>query len=273
MAATKTAAKKPAVPKKNDKPSASDLKASENNHLAKALTAADRERKWAYIRPKNAATLILLDHSGPTPKVLMGKRHEGHKFMPGKFVFPGGRIEANDRKMAAVAPLDPEVSAKLDKRRVRPSPTLARALALAAIRETFEETGLLLGRKTQVDTAKTPAGPWADFVAHGVAPDLSQVRFIARAITPPRRPKRFDTTFLCMDADAIAHRIEGVVGPDTELVELVWVPLQEAQQLDLPPITRVVLEELEKRLEAGMAHALPCPFYYEVSRKWRREEL
>ena len=76
-----------------------------------------------------------------------------------------------------------------------------------------------------------------------------------------------------MDASAIAHRIEGVVTADTELVELVWVPLKEAQHLDLPPITRVVLEELETRQKAGMRNELPCPFYYEVQRKWRREEL
>ncbi len=249
----------------------STAKQSEAHAHTKALTEIDRERKWPNVRPRNAATLILLDHEGPQPKVLMGKRHAGHKFMPGKFVFPGGRIENADRRMAALAELHPTVEEKLLKRRLRPSVSRPRALALAAIRETFEETGILLGRKGAVD--RVPEGPWRDFVGHGVVPDLSEVHFIARAITPPRRPKRFDTTFFSMDASAIAHRIEGVVTADTELVELVWVPLKEAQHLDLPPITRVVLEELETRQKAGMRNELPCPFYYEVQRKWRREEL
>lgn len=249
----------------------SQAKAHTGEAHTRALTEIDRERKWPNLRPRNAATLILLDHEGPVSKVLMGKRHAGHKFMPGKFVFPGGRIENADRRMACLHELNPVVEEKLLKRRLRPSPSRPRALALAAIRETFEETGLLLGRKGQVD--KVPEGPWRDFVGHGIVPDLSDVRFIARAITPPRRPKRFDTTFFSMDATAIAHRIEGVVTSETELVELVWVPLKEAQHLDLPPITRVVLEELETRLGAGMKDELPAPFYYEVQRKWRREEL
>jgi 8-oxo-dGTP pyrophosphatase MutT (NUDIX family) len=246
-------------------------KASSEHEHAKSMTEHDRERKWPNVRPKLAATLILLDHDGPVPKVLMGKRHAGHKFMPGKFVFPGGRIEPGDRKMPALAPLDPTVEAKLAKRRSKPAKSLPRALAMAAIRETFEETGLLLGRKGKVD--KAPPGDWSDFVAHGIAPDLSDVHFIARAITPPKRPKRFDSCFLCLDAKWIAHRVEGVIGPDTELVELVWVPLEEAQKLDLPHITGVVLKELGARLEAGMSHDLPASFYYEVQRKWFREEL
>ena len=75
----------------------------------------------------------------------MGKRHEGHAFMPGKFVFPGGRVEPEDRRMAAAGALDPHVEDKLNLRVPRPSPGFARAIALAAIRETFEETGLAIG--------------------------------------------------------------------------------------------------------------------------------
>ena len=246
-------------------------KASSSHESAKFMTNHDRERKWPNVRPKLAATMILLDHAGPVPKVLMGKRHAGHKFMPGKFVFPGGRIEAADRKMAAAAPLHPKVEEKLGKRRVKQQKSLPRALALAAIRETFEETGLLLGRKGKIDHA--PPGDWSDFVSHGIVPDLSDVHFIARAITPPKRPKRFDSSFLCLDAKWITHRVEGVIGPDTELVELVWVPLKEAQELDLPHITGVVLKELEQRLIDGMSHDLPASFYYEVRRTWFREEL
>ncbi len=57
--------------------------------------------------PKDAATLILLDRSGTVAEGPDGKRHHGHVFMPGKFVFPGGSVDPADRKMTAGAPLDP----------------------------------------------------------------------------------------------------------------------------------------------------------------------
>src|SRR5262249_60673970 len=104
-------------------------------------------------------------------------------------------------------------------------------------------------------------------------PDLGQIHFIARAITPPRRPRRYDTRFLTADASAIAHEIQGVVGPESELVELTWVPIEEATQLDMPTITGIVLEELLARVEAGMGHDLPVPFYFMKDQKFHRELL
>ena len=184
------------------------------------------------VAPRDAATLILLDRTGPVTKVLMGKRHHGHVFLPGKFVFPGGRVDAGDRRMTAASPLDPRAEARLMLRMRRPSAAKARAFALAAIRETFEETGLLLGSKRHPPPA-APAGPWSVFAKAGVHPELAGMHFIARAITPPGRSRRYDTRFFTADASAIADRVEGVVGPDAELVELVWMPLTETRQLEL----------------------------------------
>src|SRR5437763_14349362 len=114
--------------------------------LADEMTRAARDKlKHPVLRPKDAATLILIDRTGATPKVLLGKRHHGHKFMPGKFVFPGGGLEAGDKHMTFARSLDPQAEARLLQRVKRPSAAYARALALAAIRETAEETGLLLG--------------------------------------------------------------------------------------------------------------------------------
>jgi 8-oxo-dGTP pyrophosphatase MutT (NUDIX family) len=240
--------------------------------LAERLTSAERERRWPNVRPRDAATLILLDRSGTVPTVLMGRRHPGHKFMPGKFVFPGGRIEADDRRMTVAGALHPKVEQRLLARVQRPSLQRARALALTAIRETFEETGVMLGTREH-GAPEAPGGPWAAFAEAGIFPDLEALHLVARAITPPRRPKRFDTRFFAADATGIAHRVEGVAGPDAELVEIVWVPLPEARKLDLPTITGVILEELEARLAAGMAPELPVPFYYEVRGQFRREEL
>lgn len=241
--------------------------------LAVKLTSAERERLWPNVRPRDAATLIIIDRTGRQPKVLMGRRHAGHKFMPGKFVFPGGRIEPVDRSMVAAGALAPAVEARLMARVQRPSAQRARALALAAIRETFEETGLLIGTRDYGVPETAPTGPWADFARLGVYPDLESLHFVARAVTPPRRPKRFDTRFFAVDASRIAHRVEGMVTPDSELVELCWVELAKAEKLDLPTITGVVLQELDRRIAGRMAPHLPVPYYYERQGIFRREEL
>jgi 8-oxo-dGTP pyrophosphatase MutT (NUDIX family) len=222
--------------------------------------------------PKDAATLILLDRSGPTPKVLMGRRHHGHVFLPGRFVFPGGAVDPRDRLMPAGTPLDPRAEAKLMRQVKRPTPAKARALALTAIRETFEETGLLLGTRRD-QPPKAPAGPWSAFAEARVHPDLSGIHFIARAITPPRRARRYDTRFFTADASAIAHKVEGVIGPEAELVELVWLPLDETKRLELMAITEMVLETLQEQIAAGFSHDLPVPFYRMMHHKRMREFL
>jgi len=242
------------------------------NLMSERMTAAERDMSFPDSEPRDAATLMLIDRTGSKPKVLLGRRHAAHKFMPGKFVFPGGRIEPLDRTMTSVSELHPDALGKLMERVTEPSLDFARAFPLAAVRETAEETGLLLGVKRN-QPPRVPGEIWAEFAKANVHPDLGQIHFIARAITPPRRPRRFDTRFLTADASAIAHTIEGVVGPDSELVELTWVPIAEATRLDMPTITGVVLEELLARVEAGMGHDLPVPFYFMADQKFRRELL
>lgn len=243
------------------------------NDNAVILTQAERVRVATNIRPKDAATVLIIDRSAKTPRVLMGKRHEGHKFMPGKFVFPGGRVDPQDRRMAATGALGQICEDRLMKRTLRPSPLKARAMALAAIRETFEETGLLFGSSDLGTPEAPPQGSWADFASHGIYPDLSAVTFVARAVTPPRRPKRFDTRFFTLDYNTLAGKIEGVTGPDSELVELVWVSFKEAQALDLPTITQVILREVKDRITAGFAPYLPVPYFWEKNGSFVREEL
>jgi 8-oxo-dGTP pyrophosphatase MutT (NUDIX family) len=241
--------------------------------LAKTLSEAERERRWPNQRPRAAATLIIMDRSHGGPRLLMGKRNRLAKFMPNKFVFPGGRIELADRYLSVADSLHPLVEAKLMARVRRPTRGRARALALAAIRETFEETGILIGSRPVPVASPRATGVWRQFIAQGVLPSLAGIHLIARAITPPRRPKRFDASFLAIDAVHIAGQVDGIVGPDAEFVETVWIGLAEAYKLDLPIITSVVLQELTTRLARGMAHDLPVPFYYEKNRRWMREEL
>jgi 8-oxo-dGTP pyrophosphatase MutT (NUDIX family) len=239
---------------------------------AERMTKSERDQSFPDSEPRDAATLMLIDRSGPKPKVLLGRRHQAHKFMPGKFVFPGGRIEPLDRVMPAVSELHADTQMKLNERVKDPSPEFARALALAAVRETAEETGLLLGVKHD-HAPEAPGEIWNDFAKAHVHPDLGQIHFIARAITPPRRPRRFDTRFFTADASSVAFHIDGVIGPDSELVELAWVPIEEATHLDMPTITGIVLEELAARVEAGMGHGLPVPFYFMIDKQFFRELL
>jgi 8-oxo-dGTP pyrophosphatase MutT (NUDIX family) len=242
-------------------------------HMTERMTTSERDQSFPDSEPRDAATLMLIDRADKaTPKVLMGRRHASHKFMPGKFVFPGGRIEALDAKMTAMSELHPDLEKKLTTRVGKPDPDYARSFPLAAVRETAEETGLLLGVKHD-DPPPVPGEIWAEFAKARVYPDLGNIHFIARAITPPRRPRRFDTRFFTADATAIAHKIDGVVGENSELVELVWTPIAEASKLDMPTITSVVLEELGARVTAGMAHDLPVPFYFMQDEKFFRELL
>ena len=245
--------------------------------LVERLRKNDHIREAPNVRPRDAATMIIIDRAAPSPQVLLGRRHDGHKFMPGKFVFPGGRVEPLDRRLASASPIAPQVEARLMRNVQRPSAEKARGLVLAAIRETFEETGILLGAKIDAETgdtgrapARSPGDAWDAFAQNGVVPDLAPVHFIARAITPPARTKRFDTRFFAVDASHIAARLDGVVGPDTELTELVWHPIAAAARLDMPAITTAVLEELAARIAAGFSHDLPVPFYRVLNRKRAR---
>lgn len=225
------------------------------------------------IRPVPAATMIIVDGSGAEPCVLMGRRHEKHVFMPGRYVFPGGRVDAADRKMNVAGALHELVEMRLIKRARSGTSSSARAQALAAIRETYEETGLLIGSPDYGTPESAPEGPWSHYAAQGLYPELDRLHLIARAVTPPGRPRRFDTAFFAIGADAIAGQVDGMVGPDKELVDLVWQPLSRAETLDMPAITHTILIELRQRLDAGMSPMLPVPLYYDRRGTWQRELL
>jgi 8-oxo-dGTP pyrophosphatase MutT (NUDIX family) len=191
--------------------------------------------------PRDAATLILYRLSPEGPRILMGCRSEGHDFMPNKYVFPGGRVDEEDALVPSVSELRPDVDEQL---RFKASRT-PRAFPLTAVREMFEETGLIVGKSSGPMSAAPPS--WADYYAQGAAPCLEGFSFIGRAITPPMRHKRFDARFFMADADAalIDDRppIDG-----RELADLRWFTLPEVAALDLPNVTRFVISEVEARL-------------------------
>ena len=236
------------------------------------LTRVTRDLTHPYQRPKDAATLILIDRAGALPKVLLGRRHTRHTFMPDMYVFPGGRLDPADRTIAAEGALDRRDERRLMQGIGRAGAAKARALALTAIRETFEETGLLIGSR-RAEASVTTDAPWQDLARNGIVPDLAGLHFIARAITPPGRPRRYDTRFFAADVERVGHRIDGVTGPEAELIELVWLPIAEAKQLKMPAITGVVLDELAKRIANGMDRDAPVPFFRMLNRRFVLEML
>src|SRR6476619_4811751 len=243
---------------------------TEAAQVAKEEKEADHH---PYFRPKDAATLILVDRTHATPKVLVGKRHDKVVFMPGKFVFPGGRVDKSDNRIPVAAPIPQDLEANLLKGRPKITPSRARALAIAAIRVACEETGLCLGRKSDGTMPKLE-GPWLPFSAARLLPDPSSLFLIARAITPPGRVRRFDTRFFTADASSIAHRVEGVIHADAELVELVWVEIGSKPLADAHAMTKNVLAELDRRLATGpLSHDAPVPFFHFYGGKMQKDIL
>jgi 8-oxo-dGTP pyrophosphatase MutT (NUDIX family) len=208
------------------------------------------------VLPRDAAALVITRGGPREPSVLLGQRHRGHAFMPNKFVFPGGRVDPSDARAPHLAALRPEVLRKLA---LGCTETRARALALAAIRETFEEAGLLVGRRA-ASVPRTRARSWAAFLAHGVVPALDALEYVARAITPPGNPRRFDTRFFWVDAAHVHAAGGAALTGSGELLDLRWVPLSETASLDLPEATQFVVAEVAKRVAAHDPHALPVPF-------------
>jgi 8-oxo-dGTP pyrophosphatase MutT (NUDIX family) len=117
-----------------------------------------------------------------------------------------------------------------------------------AIRETWEETGLLIGKPGSLPVRTLDAG-WTSFKAAGIAPHLSPLRFFARAITPPQRHKRFDARFFIANAEEALYDMRPA-RDGAEMQDLRWFSLDEAFGLDLPNVTRFILTEVQTRLQS-----------------------
>lgn len=219
-------------------------------------------------RPLLAATLIVVDRSGSAPRILMGRRRPDAVFLPDKIVFPGGRIEAADADVAPTGRLPPHDHACLLRGARHSDPAQGvRAFVTAAVRETFEETGYLVS-VAGGDIPTASQTDWAGLLQAGVRPDFSGLRYIARAITPPGRPRRYDTRFFLADASSVRAVFSRT---DGELSEVGWFALDRIADHDLPSITRMVLKDLRTVLDAGSAAEIP--FYFWRSGAFRRAVL
>ncbi|SFC28891.1 NUDIX hydrolase [Tropicimonas isoalkanivorans] len=197
----------------------------------------------APVKLRDAATIVLSRRdSDGTPRVLMGQRGKGAVFMPNKFVFPGGAVDAGD----ANVPLDGEVDSRSrDRLHRHADATLVRALQVAAVRELWEETGMMLGVPGR--WSGTVPADWAAFADMGKVPSAAGLSFLYRAVTPHGQKRRFDARFFWADEAALQGNEDFRDAPG-ELSALSWVSLTEARALDLPMITHRVLLELEARM-------------------------
>lgn len=230
------------------------------------------EQKKKVLRPRDAASLLVIDRSAGTPRVLMGKRHHSLAFMPGKFVFPGGRADSIDGAIAAANELSHDDTRKLlDGMGSRPSMRRARALGLCAIRETFEETGLRVAYPVADDSsAEPPRGlpanhqDWRAFLGRGALPALSSLRYFARAVTPPEHIRRFDTRFFIAFCDSLPEFGKQQLAPSGELENLDWVSIDDVAKLDVALITQIILKEAKSLLaetRLDLPAALPVVQY------------
>jgi 8-oxo-dGTP pyrophosphatase MutT (NUDIX family) len=168
------------------------------------------------VRPRHAASLIVYRAHGDDVSMLMGMRGAKHRFMPNRLVFPGGAVDRADLS----APSSTALSAQTERLlRKNANERLAHGLGIAAARELHEETGLSLG----------------------VPPRLDVLHVLARAVTPPPSPIRFNARFFAVDA----RHVSGELGGDGELENLRYYPMHEALALDLAMPTRRVLERLQ----------------------------
>ena len=190
------------------------------------------------VSPRDAASLVILRQRRRGPEVLMGRRASRHRFMPNMFVFPGGRLDPADWVAPVAKKLKPSVAKTLGKKWPKDK---AQGLAVAAVRETHEETGLRIGRM-QNGTLR---------------PDLSGLDYIARAITPPDNPIRFHARFFMIDA----ARAEGKAADSAELGELQWLPLEQALKFSIADVTEFVLQEVQRRSVGWQPPGIPLFCY------------
>ena len=202
---------------------------------------------------RNAATLILVRDATTAPRILMGQRGAQAAFMPNRVVFPGGAVDVDDHSVPFANTLPEPCVSRLSEDSAE---GLAPGLFAAAIRELWEETGLLLGAAGHWP-GDVPED-WQGFASRGLLPNPGPLSFVFRAITPPGRPRRFDARFFLADAEALACDPDDFSHASDELSHLQWIPLTEVRNFNLPFITEVVLAEVSAALPALDApHSVP----------------
>lgn len=200
------------------------------------------------VRPVDAAGLILLRGSREAPEILLGRRHAKTAFLPDIYVVPGGRVDAEDLAPSGFdESVHPAVAGDLSIGCRTPPIAFLRA----ALRETHEETGLLVG---QPGTAfgKAAGAAWSAYAAAGWTPDFTGLDFALRAITPRGSPRRYNTRFFLGDGS----RVTGSLTGNGELLDLGWRPAGDLGRLNIVDVTweliRTALRRWRDRVPVGV---------------------
>jgi 8-oxo-dGTP pyrophosphatase MutT (NUDIX family) len=199
-----------------------------------------RDKNTKIPQPRNAASLVLLKRSGKDVQVLLGKRSDKTRFMPGAWVFPGGVVDKADYTISINTSLNQNIIKKLA---VSNNIVTANALAVASIRETVEETGLILGKKSKNISAvnfEEDNNGITIMSKLELEPDLTKLFYLGRAITPTFSPIRFHARFFIADA----KHLTGKIKTTNELVEIEWISLKSAKKLPMADVTEFMINEL-----------------------------
>ena len=212
------------------------------------------------VRPVDAAGLVLLRAGRRGPEVLLGRRHRRVAFLPDIYVFPGGRVDPGDARPSGFTERMP-----LDMAGLAAGPRPPAAFLRAAVRETLEETGLLLGRRAEGGApAANHREPWRAFAEQGLVPAFDALQPVCRAITPTSSHRRYNTRFFLADGSAAI----GEIGGSGELEDLRWFPIPETAGLGLVDVTQVVLGEALRRWRRELPPEAPIPLL-----SYRRDEV
>ena len=220
------------------------IKKLENFKLNKALILTEKDKEMRTKlgrapRPRLAATIVLYRGTKSKPQILMGQRARGHDFMPSVYVFPGGRVDRAD----SFAPYTGEMMTRTHRILSKHySSARTRAIILAAIRETFEETGLCLTQKTDGPIKNINHPSWDALRTQSLLADMSEIEIFGRAVTPPYRHKRFDTWFLLRHVDKTT--LSGQMVDSAELLNLGWYDLDNIAALKTARATDMMLHVL-----------------------------
>ncbi len=212
----------------------------------KSPPLTDKEKKLRDALPraaraKKASTLILWQGPRDNPRILMGQRASRHDFMPSVYVFPGGRVDRCDSYAGSTGDISARTQTVLE---AAYSPRQARALLLAAVRETYEETSLMLGREGS-GARNLNHKSYDAFRAAGKLPDIGGIEVIGRAITPPRRHKRFDTWFFAKDMNGMGA-LE--TSDSHELLNVDWFTFDQIADLKTHVATETMLKVMKRFL-------------------------
>jgi 8-oxo-dGTP pyrophosphatase MutT (NUDIX family) len=215
-----------------------------------AASERDEAQRRMRVRPRHAASLVLLREGPAGIAVLMGRRGSSARFMPGFYVCPGGRVAADDRE---------RWRAELGEPRAADGVAFLR-LARAALRETFEETGILVGSPAATAGTAARFAIEAAYAAHCIAPDLGLLTYIGRAITPTASPMRFDTRFFLSDG---SHAV-GTFADSAELDDVAWHAADPEADRSMSGVTRFMLA---RALAVWRGDAAAAPLYRHIDNR------